>query len=607
MKAKNILSKHFFNKNTKTAIIYILVIASVILSIATYYSITSKTDSYGPDPNIVMGWLIGDLAVILAIFIILTRKFFKARLLQNKMGSKLQNRMVLTFCIVAAIPTLVISIFSAYFFNFGIQSWFDQKINSVLDQSSHVAEAYIEEHKREMKATALSIEEDLDNLYYKLINNPRLFNQILEGQAEMRSLNEAMVFQTGSNTVLAKTSLSFSLSFVSIPKHFLDRADRGDVVEISSDPSRVRMLIKLREYNDCYLLIGRLIDKDVIEHIDQTHGALEKYKRLKKHMTNMQIKFAIIFIIMTIILLVVTIIFGVIFATRIVRPIKKLLIATKKVQDGDLSTRVEENDSDDEMTTLAAAFNKMVKQIDYQQKDLIIAQRSLAWADVARRVAHEIKNPLTPIQLSAERLSRKFSAEATDPEEFIKYTKTILRHTDSIKRIVSDFINFAKMPNPKYEKTNIVKLIYDTVDSHKIINDSITYDISSNIDSLDIFCDTIQINQVIMNLLKNAEESLENIQSETKIIDIILYKENDIFTITIHDNGHGIPQEILNSVSEPYVTTKEKGSGLGLAIVKKIIQDHYGTLDISNNNGAIIKISFNTEQLLQKSTKSYHY
>lgn len=604
MKVKNLISKDFLTKNTKTAIMYILVITAVILSVATYYSVISNTDSYGPDPNIVMGWLIGDLAVILTIFILLTRKFFKARLLQNKMGSKLQNRMVITFCLVAAIPTLVISIFSAYFFNFGIQSWFDQKINSVLDKSSHVAEAYIEEHKREMKATALSIEEDLDSLYYKLINNPRLFNQILDGQAEMRSLNEAMVFQTGSNTVLAKTSLSFSLSFVSIAKHFIERADRGDVVEITSDPSRVRMLIKLREYHDCYLLIGRLIDKDVIEHIDQTHGALEEYKRLKKRMTNMQIKFAIVFIIMTIILLVFTIIFGVIFATRIVRPIKKLLLATKKVQEGDLSTRVEENESDDEIATLAAAFNKMVKQIDYQQKDLIIAQRSLAWTDVARRVAHEIKNPLTPIQLSAERLSRKFSSESSNPEEFIKYTKTILRHTDSIGRIISDFINFARMPSPRYEKTDIIKLVQDTVDSHKIINEKITYNFSANVKHLDFCCDIIQINQIIMNLLKNAEESMENI--DRKVIDILLLKNEDLFTITIHDSGSGIPKEILDSVIEPYVTTKEKGTGLGLAIVKKIVQDHYGNIEISNNEGALIKISFNIDQLSQKSTKSYH-
>ncbi len=582
---------------------YILLASAFILSIATYYAITSNADSYGPDPNVVMGWLVGDLAVILTIFILLTQKFFKLRFYRSKDPSrsnyKLQNRMVMMFCLVAAVPTLIISIFAAYFFNFGMQSWFDQKINSVLGKSTQVAEAYIAEHKREMKATALSIEEDLDNLYYKLINNPNLFNQVLEGQAEMRALNEAMVFQTGTNTVFARTALSFSLSFVSIPKHLIEKADRGEVVEINSDPSRVRMLIKLREYHNCYLLIGRLIDNNIIEHIDQTHGALEEYKRLKKHMTNMQIKFAIIFIIVTIILLVVTIICGVIFASRIVSPIKKLLFATQKVQEGDLSIRVKEDNSNDEIATLASAFNKMVRQIDYQQKDLIIAQRSLAWADVARRVAHEIKNPLTPIQLSAERLNKKFSSQIAEKDEFIKYTQTILRHTNSIGRIISDFINFAKLPNPRYEKIDIVKLASDTLESHKVINDKIIYNFTSNLKNCDFVCDVTQINQVIMNLLKNSEEALEN-TNDPKIINLNIEKTKDELIMTIHDNGPGVPEEIITNATEPYVTTKEKGTGLGLAIVKKIIQDHYGIIEIVNNSGALVKITFNLDQLSKK-------
>ena len=160
------------------------------------------------------------------------------------------------------------------------------------------------------------------------------------------------------------------------------------------------------------------------------------------------------------------------------------------------------------------------------------------------------------------------------------------------------------MPSPRYEKTDIIKLVQDTVDSHKIINEKITYNFSANVKHLDFCCDIIQINQIIMNLLKNAEESMENI--DRKVIDILLLKNEDLFTITIHDSGSGIPKEILDSVIEPYVTTKEKGTGLGLAIVKKIVQDHYGNIEISNNEGALIKISFNIDQLSQKSTKSYH-
>ncbi|MBP7190435.1 MAG: histidine kinase, partial [Rickettsiaceae bacterium] len=279
----NLFWKTLYKNKVRSTMLPILLGILIILSVFTYRAITSHSTSYGPDPSVVMGWLLGDLAVLLAITILYIRRFFRLWFERKnaESGAKLQNRIVMMFCLVAAVPTLIISIFSSYFFNFGIQSWFDQKINNVIDKSTEVAKSYIEEHKREMKATALSMEDDLDKLYYKLSNNPQLFSTILDGQADMRSLNEAIVFQTGTNLVLAKASLSFSLSFTTIPGHFIERADNGEIVDISTDPTRIRMLIKLREYNNSYLLIGRLIDKGVIDQIDQTDGALDEYRKLR--------------------------------------------------------------------------------------------------------------------------------------------------------------------------------------------------------------------------------------------------------------------------------------------------------------------------------------
>lgn len=592
----NILRK---NRWTQSAITYILISCAIALSVITYFAIMNNSSTYGPDPIVVMKWLLADLTILLSLALVLTRRFFKIwfRKKQDQSGHKLQNRIILMFCLIAAVPTLVISIFSAYFFNFGIQSWFDQKINMVLNKSVQVAESYIAEHRIEMKNTTYSIADDLSNLHHQLSHNQPLFNKILDGEAETRTLNEIMVFQASTNTIVAKSSLSFALTFTSIPRYFIERADKGEIVEITSDPNKIRMLLKLPEYN-AYLLVGKLIDKDIIEHVSKTHGAVDEYMRLKKRITNMQIKFGVIFIFMTLILLVATIICGVIFASRIIKPIKKLLLATHKVQQGDLSIRVDVGSSDDEIAILSSAFNNMIHQINHQQKELVIAQRAQAWSDVAQRVAHEIKNPLTPIQLCAERLQKKFSNEIKEKDEFVKYTQTILQHTQDIGKIISDFVNFARIPTPKFTHIDIVKTVRDLVESYQMINDKITYIFMSDISRYDFICDNTQMNQVIINLLKNAEEALEN--CETKIIKVSILKDSHTLTIIIQDSGNGIREDLLERVTEPYMTTKTKGTGLGLAIVNKIVQDHAGKLQITNNPGATITLIFDLIKLAKK-------
>lgn len=575
----------------------------LLFAYLTYASITSADNLYGPNPNIVINFLLVDLISLFGFVILATRKLFKKWLGRKYDGAgvRLQNRTMLVFCLVVAIPTITISVFSCYFFNFGIQSWFGQKVEAVLDQSVKVGESYAEHSVIQMKETAVSVADDLINMPYHILDSPHKFSEILDGEVETRSLSEAMVFQhyaqTGANIVLAQNSMSFSLAFSTMPdEHLIKKADKGGVVEIK-DPSKtkIRMLIKLHEYGDTYLLIGKLIDQKIIDHLDQTHSAVGEYLELKGNITKMQIKFTIIFILGAMILLLLTICCGMVFAAYIVKPIKNLVLATERVKSGDLTARVEEGPQDDELAILSRAFNRMIKQIDHQQKDLIIAQRALAWSDVARRVAHEIKNPLTPIQLSAERLEKKFRSEVKEPEEFSKYVQTILRHTQDIGRIVSEFVNFAKMPNPTFENVELIGLLGKLVESRKILNDKVTYNFVTDLEKVDFICDITQINQVMVNLLKNAEEALETCSQ--KIITVSIIQDSHLLYVTVKDSGAGIAPEMINHITEPYVTTRTKGTGLGLAIVQKIIQDHAGLMDITNDNGASIKLVFDLEQL----------
>ena len=229
---------------------------------------------------------------------------------------------------------------------------------------------------------------------------------------------------------------------------------------------------------------------------------------------------------------------------------------------------------------------------------LVQAQRSAAWSDVARRVAHEIKNPLTPIMLSTERLKKKFGEEITsDPEAYFRYIDTISRHVRDIGTIVEEFVNFARMPTAKLEPQALEPILRKVVFSEKTAHSDITYTLDTTDRTVKILCDEAMLSQALLNLLKNAAESLEVATNNGKKaeIDITLKIDGDDVVLRVHDNGAGFPVDKLSSLTEPYVTTRAKGTGLGLAIVKKTIEEHRGTMELMNDEhdgGAVIVMHF---------------
>ena len=598
--------KNFIKHRLSSNATYISATVVIILLVINTYFIYEDFFLKDLDPLYTLSFLLASLVTILVLSILIVSNRMSSTFTFIKRGrkrvSKLRRRIIIAFSIGAALPTIIVAVFSTYFFNFGIEAWFDKKISRVLDQSIIVGESYIAEHILQLKETAISVSDDLSAMYYDLIHSPELFSKVINAQAEMRSIDEAIVFQKDTNTILAQTTLSFSLSFTSIPAYLITRADKGEVVQVASDPTKIRILIKLRDYNDTYLLIGRLIDSKIIDHIDKTNGAAEEYFRLKRQIAAMQIKFSMIFILLSLILLIVAIIWGRSFAERIVRPIRELVIATEKVKNGDLSVQVPtEGMKKDEVKVLSSAFNRMVNQIDRQQKELIVAQRANAWSDVARSVAHEIKNPLTPIQLSAEMLLKKYKSEVSNPEAYARYVKNILKHSDDIKMIVSEFVDFARLPPPSFSECEIISLLNDLVESRQLINDTINYKFISNVKEFELVCDIAQINRAIVNLLLNAEEAFEE-KDSNKRISVKISVENNVVLISIEDNGPGFSTALLSSAKEAYITTKSEGTGLGLAIVDRIVVDHFGNVELSNLSagGAKIELMFDSYALRSK-------
>lgn len=221
--------------------------------------------------------------------------------------------------------------------------------------------------------------------------------------------------------------------------------------------------------------------------------------------------------------------------------------------------------------------------------ELVSAQRQAAWSDVARRIAHEIKNPLTPIALSAERLKRKYLDNLETDEEkeaFLRYVDTINRHVGDIRQIVEEFVAFARMPSPERKKQDIRKTLKEAMFSSQTAFSSIHHELVVPDKEILLRYDERLIAQVLTNLLKNAAEALEDrAQSDTQKkpeIHIELLQKPDVVDIVIEDNGPGFPEELLSKATEPYVTTKAKGTGLGLAIVKKQMEEHKGKLSLQN-------------------------
>lgn len=249
-----------------------------------------------------------------------------------------------------------------------------------------------------------------------------------------------------------------------------------------------------------------------------------------------------------------------------------------------------------ETNTSGAVYRYIVTIDDMSQ--LVIAQRAAAWSDVARRIAHEIKNPLTPIHLAAEQLKRKFLKEInTDQNTFSRYINTIITHVDDIGAMVEDFVQFARIRAPKMEKNDIALIISAIIFSQRNIHPDISYSFDKSAQSCYALCDRAQISQVLLNILKNSGEAVESKKSKVSFqgkVNIICYikEDQDLIVVSIFDNGGGIPKEIIDRVSEPYVTTKKNGTGLGLSIVKKIIEEHGGTFSVSNiEEGAGVSFS----------------
>src|SRR5438067_1369197 len=558
--------------------------AALASGLATYLALTGAPP-FGPRPTLVLSLLNLDLVLLLALAAVVAKRLFEVRAerRRNLAGSRLQVRLVGLFSLSAVLPPIMVAVFSYLFFSFGVESWFSDKVRTAISESVAVADAYVREHQQAIRADALAMAADLDRSAATLAINPQYLAPALTAQAAIRSLTEAAVVDRRGQMV-ARTGLAFALGFEDVSQGALRRANQGEVVIMTNDQDeRVRALVRLGEFSELYLYVGRFIEPRVLAHRDEVHLAAAQYERLEGQRSGFQITFAVIYILVALLFLAAAISIGIHFAAKLGDPISRLMGAAERI-------RAEQDETG--ISGFVVTFDDIT--------ELLSAQRKAAWADIARRIAHEIKNPLTPIQLSAERLRRKYLRDIKkDADTFRICTDTIIRHVEDIGRLVDEFSSFARMLAPVLKPEDLTTLVEQAVFLQRTANPEMAFETSFASRPVTLRCDARLVSQALINIVKNAIESIEGRiveghSSPAGWISVAVGESEGRVSIAVEDNGKGLPQHDRERLTEPYVTTRAKGTGLGLAIVKKIMEDHEGELVLEDREagGARVTLVF---------------
>ena len=535
------------------------------------------------------------LILFLALLIRETSRLF-SQYSTKKTGSKTSLNYVLQLSLFAFIPSLIIAFFSLILFNVALQKYFDKKITSAVNNSYEVAKNYIEDSKRNVEADIFLIGTDLNKYYNIYFSNPVKFKQFVRTQRLLRKIDEIYLIDS-AGTILLKDVNNLDKEFKVPSENYFNSALDGKPVSIDrSDEKQAAFMVKLNNYIDTYLYIAKNVQPQLLNYLDATEQAVNFYYTVENNRTGIKITFAIIYIIIVAMLLFLTIVLAITFAGRVTKPIINLITASENISIGKLNTKVPEIDSDEEIRTLNKNFNNMIERLKIQQDKLLVAERFSAWETVARKLAHEIKNPLTPIQLSIDQLRNKYSEKLKDEKnEFKKYLDTINRQIVDIKKLLDEFSSFARMPRPIFKKIDIYDEIKRVIEFYKMSHKDFKFNLVSNSkNNYYVKGDSEQLYRAFLNLIKNSIEAItEKKQKDSNLlgkIDVEILKNNEYIEIKMLDNGSGFND--TTDILKPYYTTKKDGTGLGLPIVSKIINEHNGEIElVKNPNGAEININ----------------
>jgi len=664
--------------------------------------------------------LIANLVPSIALMVLLSRRIARARAASRGIGTgQLHTRLVALFSVIAAVPTVIVAIFASLLIQSGLEFWFSDRARGMLENTVQLAQSTYTSEVNRVGGEAVAMSGDLASLLKEYSIASPEFEQGLGLQTYRRSLNEAAVITFGENgTINVERGINYYDGLIDpsqVAQALGQLRGQTQAAEVLT-PGRIAVLTPLAYGKRTYLFVARQVDDDFRQQIGRATDVLTDYRTLLARSRANQLRFNAALLFGALVIVAIAIFTALRLADRLLRPVEELVDATGRVEEGDLTARVNVDRPSDEIAMLGTAFNRMTGRLEEQTGALMAAnqqldtrrafieavlssvtagvvavdqsgriqltnrsaqtllsqdersiegreladistelrefldgdsrdanvlvnsaegqrtlavkrmryadgsvltfdditdqlsdQRRAAWSDIARRIAHEIKNPLTPIQLAAERLQRRYGAEiSTDPETFSRLTDTIVRQVGDLRRMVDEFSNFARMPKPVFREENVHEIARAALFLHEVAHPGISFSIDPSAAEIPLVCDRRQLGQALTNVVKNAVEAIEtrrnrgeeNVDGDR--VDLTIRRDGDQIVIDLTDTGVGLPED-RERLTEPYMTTRVRGTGLGLAIVKKIVEEHLGEIAFLDRpgGGTRVRIAFDADRLAQ--------
>jgi two-component system nitrogen regulation sensor histidine kinase NtrY len=693
---------------------------AIVVMVASYFTITgAQAGDRQLSPVMLALLLLANLFPVVLILMLLGRRIAKRRAAQMlaEGGGQMHVRLVAIFSLLASVPIVLTVIAASIIIQSGTQFWvserarhaFEASMDMVRDSQKKIIDRWVVEGS----VMAGDLERESGDLQI----GSREFHEYFERNAYWRNLKQAVLFsytknngvnvydywqspdvQQGPSGDLLKTVFASRIT----PK-LLDFVHRRNQAYFGLTNDTLWVVYEVKGIKNSYLYVGTTVDADFLKRqVVEAQTILNEHKKLQERARALQVKFSLALFAVALLIMIVTVWIALAVADRLVRPLNQLVAAAGRAAEGDLSARVPEPETRDEVGTLASAFNSMTERLQQQTSALenrralieavmsgvsagviavardrsvrlmnesasallklveeipvgrpladvapeldafldegqhegivqlsvrgetrtlavtvtgdelgqvltfdditqqLLDQRRAAWSDVARRIAHEIKNPLTPIQLAAERLQRRYGKQI-DPTDttFARLTDTIVRQVADLRRMVDEFSSFARMPKPVFREESLLDLARQAIFLHEVAHPTIRFSLDHPDPTPNLVCDRRQIGQALTNVVKNAVEAIEARAEGAPEgeVAMAIRSDGDRLTLEVSDNGVGLPVE-RDRIVEPYMTTRSRGTGLGLAIVKKIVEEHFGTIGFVDRPGGGTIVTFCFEPAL---------
>ena len=681
-----------------------IAVGLALLSAFVTFIVLADLTPIPPTHDVVVTLLLVNAGAVLLLLGVIIRQVWQVVQARRsgRAAARLHVRIVGLFSIIAAAPAILVAIVASVTLDRGLDRLFSTRTRAAIENSLIVAEAYLRDHAQIVRSDILVMSTDLARSRSVFEQDRNQLQQYLTFQASVRGLATAIILDKDVN-VIARADLKVTQSFAMPPRDALAKIGVTDPqIVLLPDTNYVAAVVKLREYDNYYLYLTRLLDPNVVPQLQATQASVSEYAAIEARRLGVQVAFALMYTVIALTVLLSAVWIGLNFANQLVSPIRRLIGAANVVSTGNLHVRVPIHRSEGDLAQLGETFNRMTQELRTQRDDimgardlidsrrrfteavlagasagvigvdgggcvsilnrsaekligraesdalgrplmevfpeladfmiaaktgartqdqvtitrngrernlsvritseasgetgqgyvvtldditeLVAAQRTSAWADVARRIAHEIKNPLTPIQLSAERIRRKYgSLIGEDRAVFDQCTDTIVRQVDDIRRMVDEFSRFARMPKPVIAAEDVADTVRQAAFLMRVGHSEIEIDAEIAEDPMPARFDRRLISQALTNLIKNASEAIAAVppaELGKGAIKVFATRDGGDIVIDVIDNGIGLPKENRSRLLEPYVTTREKGTGLGLAIVGRIVEDHGGSIEL---------------------------